>query len=145
MFDVPIKKYVNNEHELYLKANEIPWVKVESEFGAFYSSKGRPSVPPRKVIGLLCLKERYNISDEKSLDIWLENPYWQYFCGEAYFQKEKPFAVSELSRFRKRIGERGLGRIKRLMTEHFGELEDRTYTRYTDRVKRSFWEKFWGS
>ena len=39
---------------------------------------------------------------------WLENPYWQYFCGETYLQTELPIDPSSLSRWRKRIGEEGV-------------------------------------
>ena len=39
---------------------------------------------------------------------WLENPYWQYFCGETYLQTEVPIDPSSLTRWRKRIGEEGV-------------------------------------
>jgi IS5 family transposase len=39
---------------------------------------------------------------------WLENPYWQCFCGETYLQTELPIDPSSLSRWRKRIGEEGV-------------------------------------
>ena len=42
---------------------------------------------------------------------WVENPYWQYFCGEVYFQHEAPVDPSSLTRFRRRIGESGCERI----------------------------------
>ena len=35
---------------------------------------------------------------------WLENPYWQFFCGETYLQTELPIDPSSLTRWRKRIG-----------------------------------------
>jgi IS5 family transposase len=39
---------------------------------------------------------------------WLENPYWQYFCGESTLQTELPIDPSSLTRWRKRIGEEGV-------------------------------------
>lgn len=39
---------------------------------------------------------------------WLENPYWQYFCGETYLQTEFPIDPSSLTQWRKRIGEEGV-------------------------------------
>jgi IS5 family transposase len=38
---------------------------------------------------------------------WVENPYYQYFCGETYFQHELPIDPSSLTRWRQRIGEEG--------------------------------------
>ena len=35
---------------------------------------------------------------------WVENPYWQYFCGEVYFQHEAPIDPSSLTRFRTYLG-----------------------------------------
>ena len=40
---------------------------------------------------------------------WAENPYWQYFCGESYFQHELPLNPSSLTRWRQRLGDQGLG------------------------------------
>ena len=42
---------------------------------------------------------------------WVENPYWQYFCGETYFQHVPPIDPSSLTRFRQRIGESGCEKI----------------------------------
>jgi IS5 family transposase len=37
----------------------------------------------------------------------VENPYWQYFCGEEYFRHSMPINPSMMTRFRDRIGEAG--------------------------------------
>ena len=42
------------------------------------------------------------------MNTWVENPYVQYFTGEAYFQTESPIDASSLTRWRKRIGEEGV-------------------------------------
>ena len=42
---------------------------------------------------------------------WVENPYWQYFCGETYFQHVPPIDPSSLTRCRQRIGESGCEKI----------------------------------
>jgi IS5 family transposase len=39
---------------------------------------------------------------------WIENPYWQWFCGCEYFQHELPCDPSSLTRWRKRLGPEGL-------------------------------------
>ena len=38
-------------------------------------------------------------------DRWVENPYFQYFCGEVVFRHEAPFDRSSLTRWRQRLGE----------------------------------------
>ena len=35
---------------------------------------------------------------------WIENPYFQYFCGEQVFRHEHGFDRSSLSRWRRRLG-----------------------------------------
>ncbi|MCG5534435.1 transposase, partial [Halorhodospira sp. 9621] len=49
-----------------------------------------------------------NLSDEAVLERWLESPYFQFFCGEQYFQHELPIDPSSMTRWRKRIGEEGV-------------------------------------
>ncbi len=44
----------------------------------------------------------------------MENPYWQHFCGETYFQHEPPIDPSSLTRWRQRVGEEG---VEWLLTE----------------------------
>ena len=36
--------------------------------------------------GLAILKHTYDLSDEVLCERWVENPYYQYFCGEEFFQ-----------------------------------------------------------
>ena len=47
-------------------------------------------------------------SDESVVERWIENPYWQYFTGEDFFQNGQPFDPSEFVHFRKRLKENGL-------------------------------------
>jgi IS5 family transposase len=58
--------------------------------------------------GLAILKHTFNLSDEDLCDRWLENPYYQYFCGEVFFCHTLPFERSSISRWRKRMGEERL-------------------------------------
>ena len=41
--------------------------------------------------GLAILKHTYDLSDEVLCERWLENPYYQFFCGEEFFQHEAAF------------------------------------------------------
>src|SRR5207245_6901664 len=50
-------------------------------------------------------KHMHNLSDEALCERWVENPYFQYFCGEVVFRHELPFDRSSLTRWRQRLGE----------------------------------------
>jgi IS5 family transposase len=53
----------------------------------------------------------------------MENPYWQYFCREVYFQHQWPFDPTELIKFRKRMGERGMEHILKVSIDLFNRKE----------------------
>src|SRR5437868_2600372 len=58
--------------------------------------------------GLAILKHTYDLSDEALCDRWVENPYFQHFCGEEFFQHVLVFDRSSLTRWRQRMGEEKL-------------------------------------
>jgi hypothetical protein len=47
--------------------------------------------------GLAILRHTYDLSDEALCDRWVENPYFQYFCGEEFFQHRLPLDRSSLT------------------------------------------------
>jgi len=103
-----LESIIDRSHELCSLAHLIPWQSIADEFGTLYSSnKGRPGIPIRLLAGLTYLGHAYGMSDEEVVNRWIENPYWQFFCGESYFQHQLPVDPSSLSRWRKRIGEKG--------------------------------------
>ncbi len=83
---------------------QIDWGSIEQAFLVYYSEIGRPSVPLRRMVGLLLLKHIYNLIDEAIVDRWIENLYWQYFIGAKVFQTQKSFDPIEFIHFRNRIG-----------------------------------------
>jgi IS5 family transposase len=121
IFQTPLEKMINLKHELCLLAEKIDWDNIEKEFNKYYKDIGRPSVPVRKIVGLILLKQIYNQSDESVIERWIENPYWQYFCGETYFQFEQPFDPSDFVHFRDRIGEEGAEKLLKLSIDLFGK------------------------
>ncbi len=74
-------------------------------------------MPVRLIAGLLYLKHMHNLSDEAVCARWLENPYWQFFTGEVWFQTRFPCDPSSLTRYRKRLGEAGLEELLSLTVE----------------------------
>ena len=61
--------------------------------------------------GLLILKHMHDLSDEVLCARWIENPYYQYFCGEESFQHALAFDRSSLTRWRQRLGEEQLAAL----------------------------------
>jgi transposase, IS5 family len=92
-------------------ADTLPWWEFEQAFGKYYSQEGRPAKPVRLMVGLLLLKQMFNQGDETVVAAWVQNPYWQYFCGMSEFQWQVPCDPSDLVYFRKRIGEAGVQRL----------------------------------
>ena len=108
LFKTRLTDLINLSHPLVKLAEEFSWDKLEQEFQKLYSDQGRPSIPIRKIAGLLLLKEMFKESDESVVERWIENPYWQHFTGEEFFQNKQPFDPSEFVHFRKRLQETGL-------------------------------------
>ena len=59
----------------------------------------------------------HSLSDELVVDRWVENPYWQYFCGYDLLQWKMPIDPSSLTRFRNRIGEVRMQKILSLTVD----------------------------
>ena len=105
----------SHEHPLYRLAEAIDWSRFESEFGALYAEDvGRPGLPTRLMVGLHYLKYLFDESDESVVEKFIENPYWQFFCGRVYFEHELPCHPTSLVKWRRRIGSAGM---ERLLTE----------------------------
>jgi transposase, IS5 family len=121
MYKTVLASFINLNHELCLLAKEIDWVSLEKEFEPLYGTVGRPSIPIRTIVGLLLLKQIYDLGDETVMERYIDSPYCQYFCGEVYFQYDYPFDPSDFVHFRKRIGEEGMKIIFRQSIGLFGK------------------------
>jgi IS5 family transposase len=123
VFRIPLVNVINMKHELVELAQRINWKSIEKDFAPYYADMGRPAVPVRKMVGCMLLKQMYGQSDESFVDRWIENPYWQYFCGETYFQFEKPFDPSEFVHLCKRLGTDGAEKLLKLSISLFEKKE----------------------
>jgi IS5 family transposase len=94
---------LNPKHPLLALAPQLPWAMFENQFTQFYATVGRPAKPIRLMVGLLLLKQIENLSDERVVEAWTQNPYYQAFCGVERFQWSLPCDPSDLAHFRKRI------------------------------------------
>jgi len=82
-----LTEMIDMRHELVKLSVLIDWDIFEREWvGFFPSHTGRPAAPPRLVAGLLYLQHAFALSDGAVVARWSENPYWQHFCGETFFQ-----------------------------------------------------------
>jgi transposase, IS5 family len=106
LFRARLDQIINLQHELVRLGGKIDWDWIDREIAPLYSDKGRPGIETRFVIGLLLLKHIYGLSDEGVCERWVENPYFQHFTGEEFFQHEFPHERSDLSHWRKRLGDK---------------------------------------
>jgi IS5 family transposase len=106
LFRARLDQIINMKHELVALAGKIDWDWIDGEIAPLYSDKGRPGIETRFVIGLLLLKHIYGLSDEGVCERWVHDPYFQHFTGEEFFQHEFPHERSDLSHWRKRLGDK---------------------------------------
>ena len=104
MFRNRLDNMIDMRHELVRLAGLIDWTRFDEAFGSLYAEKGRPGLPTRLMVGLHLLKHARGISDEQVCAQWIENAYFQFFCGETYFQTRLPLDRTSMSVWRGRIG-----------------------------------------
>ncbi len=106
LFRSRLDQIIDMEHELVRLAGVVAWPLLDQHFGDMYTDgPGQPPLPTRLMAGLSILKHTFDLSDEELVRRWVENPYFQYFCGEEFFRHTAPFDRSSLSRWRTRMGE----------------------------------------
>jgi IS5 family transposase len=106
LFRARLDQIINMKHELVQLADKLDWAWLDGEIAPLYSPQGRPGIATRFVIGLLLLKHIYALSDEGVCDRWVYDPYFQHFTGEEFFQHQFPHERSDLSHWRKRLGDK---------------------------------------
>ena len=109
LFRSHFNQILNHDHELCRLARAIDWQSFDGEFANCYSpDMGRPGNAIRLMVGLHYLKHAFDESDESVVERWVENPYWQYFCGYEYMQHECPIHPTSLVKWRQRVGDEKL-------------------------------------
>ena len=112
LFRARLDQIVDMDHALAKLGRAIDWRFLEDRFGAVYSDKaGHPPLPTRLMAGLSILKHMHDLSDEDLCARWVENPYYQLFCGEEVFRHNLTFDRSSLTRWRQRMGEERLAAL----------------------------------
>lgn len=109
LFRIELQQLVDPRHPLVQLAAQIHWQEFDAAFvPLFCEDNGRAACPVRLMIGLHYLKHTFDLSDEETVAQWVENPYWQYFCGGKFFEHRLPINPSSMSRWRGRLKEAGV-------------------------------------
>jgi len=115
LIKVKLVDLLDHEDGLYRLADVINWEFLEKTAGKqFIDGPGRPPLSTRLIVGLHYLKYLENKSDEEAVRNFLHNPYWQYFCGNEFFEHDFPLHPTSLSRWRKKIG---IKQVEKLLEE----------------------------
>lgn len=106
LFRAHFDQLLNPDHPLVILAQKIDWARFDTAFAEFYSDDmGAPAKATRLLVGLHYLKHAFNESDDSLVARWVENPYWQCFCGFTTMQHELPLHPTTMTKWRKRVGE----------------------------------------
>ena len=114
LFQAELEQIIDMHHALVRLGKCIDWVSFEEALGATYHpTQGAPGIATRLMVALHYLKYQHDLSDEDVVAAWAENPYWQHFSGERYFQHRLPVDASSMTRWRGRLGEAGAEQMLR--------------------------------
>jgi IS5 family transposase len=112
LFRPSLEEIIDLGHPLARLSREIDWDFLDERFASVCAAgSGQPPLASRLVAGLLILKHMHDLSDEALCARWIENPYYQYFCGEESFCHALAFDRSSLTRWRQRLGEEHLSAL----------------------------------
>ena len=118
LFQVELEQIIDLDHPLVRLGMCIDWASFEEALGATYHpTQGAPGISTRLMVALHYLKYQHDLSDENVVAHWVENPYWQHFSGERYFQHRAPIDGSSMTRWRQRLGESGAEQMLRVTIE----------------------------
>ena len=143
-FRARLGQMIDTRHPLAVLAERMPWGQIEASLasvfahrnrkgqvvegadlfgptsavaGAGVSNAGRPRLPIRLMVALLYLKHAYNESDESLVERWAQDVYFQFFSGQVYFEPRLPCDPSQISRFRRVLGECGVEQLLKTTIE----------------------------
>jgi IS5 family transposase len=139
-----LDQMIDLHHPLAVLASRMPWSQIEASLapvfahrdrkgrlsegadmfgptlavaGAGISNAGRPRLPIRLMVAMLYLKHAYNESDESLVERWAQDVYFQFFCGQVYFEPRLPCDPAQISRFRRVLGEAGVEQLLKTTIE----------------------------
>lgn len=109
LFQAQFEQLLNHDHPLFVLAGQIDWNRFNTTLAGCYNpDQGAPAKAVRLLVGLHYLKHTF---DESVVERWIENPYWQYFCGFETMQHELPLHPTSLVKWRQRVGAEKLAEL----------------------------------
>ena len=111
LFQQRLSEQLNPCHELLQLSKQIDWEAIEQQVIPYFEEEGRPAKPIRLIVGMFMLQQISGLSDEMTVCRWVENPYWQLFCGYDFLQWNFPIDPTTLIRWRRRLKKNGLEKI----------------------------------
>jgi IS5 family transposase len=112
LFKNRLETMIDTKHKLVKLSKLIDWQSFDHDWAKlFLSNQGAPATPTRMIAGLHYLKHLYDLSDEQVVERWVENPYWQYFCGEQFFSHHFPIHPTSMTKWRNRLGKDGVEKL----------------------------------
>lgn len=120
LFRVTLSEILDHKHHLIQLAHRTDWSGLEKIFSITYTRDiGRPGISTRLMVALHYLKYTYQLSDQRVVDGWVENPYWQYFSGMKWFEHAPPINPSSMTRWRTRLRKANLeSSLKKLINKN---------------------------
>lgn len=92
-----LEAVVDPDHALVRLSQSIDWDRIIPRFVHTFVARGEESsLSPRLAVGLSILKQMYELPDEVLCQRWVENPYYQYFCGEKFLLHRPPFDAASV-------------------------------------------------
>ena len=121
----PLEDMLNMENRWVVRAKAIPWEALEDQFcPKLYSGIGAPAKPFRVMLGALLIKQYLKISDAETVRQIQENPYLQYFIGMNEYDYTPVFTPSLFVSFRRRIDQKSMREIRRIVRAATKEPDD---------------------
>jgi IS5 family transposase len=110
---------IDPTHDLVILRHIMPWQSIIDQLVSSYNpNKGRPGHSLRILVGTSMVARLRQLSDRKVIQQIQENRYLQYFCHVPDQGLLTFLHPSTLCRFRKRLGEKGVGVIEDQVFQH---------------------------
>jgi len=124
-FYIPFGGHLKEDNRWVILSKKIPWNKIETDYVKQLSSSnmGAPAKPFRMALGSLIIKEKFQLSDEETVEHIKETPYLQYFIGMESYKDEAPFDPSLMVHFRKRLDGKILQKANEILFREYQEME----------------------
>jgi transposase, IS5 family len=137
-FYIPFGGHLKEDNRWVILSKKIPWNKIEADYVKQLSSSnmGAPAKPFRMALGSLIIKEKFQLSDEETVEHIKETPYLQYFIGMESYKDEAPFDPSLMVHFRKRLDGKILQKANEILFREYQEMELKKNRKIRKKLKK---------